>query len=214
MQPDARQAHELRQLAKTYLALASGLLRPAPPVLIAVGGFSGSGKSTVALALAPDIGAAPGAVVLRSDAIRKQLLGVPELDRLGPEGYTVDISARVYATMLDRATSAVAGGQSVIADAVFARGADRHAIERVAADAGVPFNGVWLEAPSTMLIDRAERRVADPSDADAAVIRQQRTQEIGAMRWHRIDASRPFEDVLKDARSELTAVAASSGRAD
>jgi uncharacterized protein len=212
MQSDARQAQELRDLAKTYLVLASGLLSPVPPVLIAVSGFSGSGKSTVALALAHDIGAAPGAVVLRSDAIRKQLLGVPELDRLGREGYTADVSARVYATMFDRARDALAAGQSVIADAVFARVADRQAVERVAADAGVPFIGVWLDAPPATLIDRAERRISDPSDADAAVIRQQQMQEIGAIRWPRIDASRPFEDVLKDARSELTAVAVSFGR--
>jgi predicted kinase len=114
--------------------------------------------------------------------------------------------------MFDRARDALAAGQSVIADAVFARVADRQAVERVAADAGVPFIGVWLDAPPATLIDRAERRVSDPSDADAAVIRQQQMQEIGAIRWPRIDASRPFEDVLKDARSELTAVAVSFGR--
>jgi len=207
VQSDRRQAEELRQLANTYLALAEHFLHPPPPALIAVGGFSGSGKSTVALALAPEIGAVPGAVVLRSDEIRKQLCGVPELERLGPEGYTADVSARVYATMTDRSRRAIGNGHSAIADAVFARAADREAIERVAADAGAPFVGVWLDAPPTTLIDRAQHRLSDPSDANAAVIRQQHTQEIGTMPWQRIDAGRAVEEVLKNARSELAQAA-------
>jgi uncharacterized protein len=203
VQSEARQAEELRQLSRTYLVLADRFLNPAPPALIAVGGFSGSGKSTVARALAPDIGAVPGAVVLRSDQIRKQLCGVAELDHLGPEGYTADVSARVYATVVERARRTIGGGHSAIADAVYATAADREAIERVATDAAIPFVGLWLDAPETTLVDRATRRVSDPSDADAAVIREQRRQDIGAMRWRRIDASRSFEDVLNDARRKV-----------
>jgi hypothetical protein len=204
VQSEARQAEELRQLSRTYLVLADRFLNPAPPALIAVGGFSGSGKSTVARALAPDIGAVPGAVVLRSDQIRKQVCGVAELDHLGPEGYTADLSARVYATVVERARRAIGGGHSAIADAVYARAEDRQAIERVASNAGVPFVGIWLDAPEAMLVDRATKRVSDPSDADAAVIREQRTQDIGAMRWQRIDAGRSLEDVVNDARREVT----------
>jgi hypothetical protein len=204
MQSDARQAEELRQLARTYLVLADRFLTPSPPVLVAVGGFSGTGKSTVARALASEIGAAPGAVVLRSDEIRKQLCGVDALERLGPEGYTEAVSTRVYATVADRARRTIASHHSAIADAVYARPADRQAIERIASDAGVPFSGIWLDAPETTLVDRAARRVSDPSDADAAVIRQQRTQDIGAMRWHRLDASRSRDEVLDDARREIT----------
>jgi hypothetical protein len=203
VQSDAGQADELRQLARTYLVLADRFLSPPPPVLIAVGGFSGSGKSTVARELAPGIGAAPGSLVLRSDEIRKQLCGIEVLQHLGPEGYTADISARVYATLIERARRTIDRGHSAIADAVYARAADREAIERVASDAGVPFVGIWLDAPEATLVDRAARRVSDPSDADAAVIRQQRRQSIGAMGWHRVDASRRFDDVLHDARRQV-----------
>jgi uncharacterized protein len=207
VQADPRQAEALRQLARTYLVLADRFLHPSPPALVAVGGFSGSGKSTVALALAPGVGAAPGAVVLRSDAIRKQLRGVPELEHLGPEGYTADVSALVYATMADRARRTIVSGHSAVADAVFARAADRDAIERVAADTAVPFAGVWLEASESTLVDRAERRVSDPSDADAAVIRHQRTQAIGAIGWHRVDAGRAIEDVMRDVRRDIAQAA-------
>jgi len=105
--------------------------------------------------------------------------------------------------VLERERRTIASGHSAIADAVYARAGDREAIERVASDAGVPFVGIWLDAPEATLVDRATRRVSDPSDADAAVIRQQRRQSIGAMGWHRVDASRPFDDVLHDARRKV-----------
>ena len=54
-------------IARKYFDVARQLIEPPPPRLIAVGGLSGTGKSALARALAPDLGAAPGAVVLRSD---------------------------------------------------------------------------------------------------------------------------------------------------
>src|SRR3546814_5282781 len=83
-----------REMARRYLALAAGCLDPAPPVLVAVGGASGSGKTTVARALAPGVGAAPGALVLRSDEVRKALFGAGETDRLPAQAYTGDWHAR------------------------------------------------------------------------------------------------------------------------
>ena len=124
-------------MAWDYLAMAQGLLHPAPACLIAIGGFSGSGKSTVAKALAPLIGAVPGAVVIRSDERCRQLCGVDPLQRLGPQGYTADVTRRVYATIAQSAGQ-VAGGHAAIVDAVYARFDDREAIERVAATAHVP----------------------------------------------------------------------------
>ena len=58
------------------------MIAPAPVLLIAIGGLSGTGKSALARALAPDIGAAPGAVVLRSDVERKTLSGKDEHEKL------------------------------------------------------------------------------------------------------------------------------------
>ena len=103
LQPDARRGNELQALAREYLAMAERLLNPPRPCLIAIGGFSGTGKSTLALGLAPSVGAVPGAVVIRSDEIRKRLSGVSPLDRLGPEGYSSEMSERVYATVAERA---------------------------------------------------------------------------------------------------------------
>jgi uncharacterized protein len=203
VQTDPRQAAELEQLARDYLSMAERLLHPPGPCLIAIGGLSGSGKSALAMALAPSIGAVPGALVLRSDEIRKRLCGVSPLERLGPEGYTPAVSERVYATLADRASHIVRNGHSVIVDAVHARQADRQAIERLARDASVPFIGLWLEAPETVLIERTTRRRFDPSDADEGVIRRQHSQDVGAIDWHRIDASLSAESVLRDVKARI-----------
>ncbi len=189
LQPDARRSDELQEQAREYLMMAQDLLRAPRPALVAIGGFSGSGKSTLALGLAPSVGAVPGAIVVRSDEIRKRLRGVSPLQRLGLDGYSHEMSERVYATAVDHATAAVREGHSTIVDAVFARAEDREAIERMATGLSVPFIGLWLDAPEPVLIARIEQRRHDPSDANAGVIRMQRRQPIGHMTWHRIDAS-------------------------
>jgi predicted kinase len=202
-QSSAAPSDGLRQLAREYIAMAAELLRPPPPRLIAIGGLSGSGKSTLAQALAPSIGAVPGAVVLRSDEIRKRLCGVSISQHLGPEGYTSDVTTRVYATLAARASSIVRGGHSVIVDAVYARPADRDAIRRIATDVAVPFTGFWLDAPDSILFERVHQRTHDASDADVEVIRLQRAEETGMVNWHRVDASLSEERVLQEVKTEV-----------
>ena len=189
---------ELRSLANDYLAQADELLTPEPPRLIAVGGFSGSGKSTLAFGLAPSAGAPPGAVVIRSDEIRKKLCGVAPLERLAPEGYTDEMSKRVYATLMTEADKVVRSGYVAIADAVFAESADRNAIEHVARAAGVPFVGLWLEAPAGVLIVRVDGRGPDASDAGGEVVRRQLAYRLDDVRWHRVDASGTRQQLWDD----------------
>jgi aminoglycoside phosphotransferase family enzyme/predicted kinase len=197
IQSNTARVEESRRMAREYLVMAGRLLRRPKPSLVAVGGLSGSGKSVLAMSLAPTIGAVPGAVVLRSDEIRKDLIGVPRFERLGPDGYTPEISRRVYLTLAERARQAIRGGYSVVADAVFARPADREAIQRIAVDLSVPFTGVWLDASYATLLARIKSRRMDPSDADEGVVRQQRDQDVGAIDWHLVDASGPADAVLR-----------------
>jgi aminoglycoside phosphotransferase family enzyme/predicted kinase len=203
VQTDAARRRELYESAGDYLRMAGELLRPAKPILAAIGGFSGAGKSSVAKGIAPTFGAPPGALVLRSDEIRKRLCGIPLLERLGPEGYSADVSRRVYETLAERARSAIRNGRSVVADAVFADEAQRRMIERVATELGVTFVGCWLSAPEEVLIARAEQRHNDPSDADAIVVRRQGAHGTGQIDWHIVDATRTKEGVVQVASDFL-----------
>lgn len=203
LQPDESVAAGKRTEAASYLALAVALLEPPSPRLVAVGGLSGSGKSTVARALAPDAGAAPGALVLRSDVIRKTLFGVAPETALPEEAYTPAVTERVYATIERRATVALEAGHSVVADAVYARPEERDAIADAAGRCGVPFTGLWLTAQATARADRVGGRRADASDATVAVAIRQESYDLGSMAWRRIDADQSVEAVLRCAREAL-----------
>lgn len=202
-QADTGRATALREEARGYAKMALALLRPAPPRLVAISGLSGTGKTSLALGLAPDLGAPPGAVVLRSDVIRKRAMGATPSQRLGPEAYSEQISARVYATLCQDSIRVLRAGQAAVADAVFARPAERHAIEKAASQIGVPFAGLWLEGPAEILAQRIGARTGDVSDATVAVMEQQRGYDLGEVRWTRVDAAGPPESVLGKAREVL-----------
>src|SRR5215207_3867620 len=174
--------------AQAYFDLARSLLRGASPKLLAIGGLSGSGKSTVAALVAPHLGAAPGARILNSDRIRKRLHGVSAETRLPESAYRPELSETVYATMRQEAAQALAAGCGVIVDAVFDRPDERTSIEAVASEAGVPFQGIWLEAPTATLLSRISGRRNDPSDATANVLLAQVQRDGGQISWRRLNA--------------------------
>jgi aminoglycoside phosphotransferase family enzyme/predicted kinase len=191
------------RLARDYLSMADALLRHTPPCGVAVGGLSGTGKSTLAATLAPALGPVPGAILLRNDAVRKELAGVDATTRLGPEHYTVAASARVYAAVAERATAVLRAGHTAVVDGVFARPADREAIEQAVTATGVPFAGLWLDAPAGVLLARIGARRGDVSDADDAVVQAQVEKGAGQVAWARVDASGTPEVVLRRASDAL-----------
>jgi aminoglycoside phosphotransferase family enzyme/predicted kinase len=182
------------EAARAYLATALEHLAPKPVSLVATGGFSGSGKSTFARVCAPGLGAAPGAVVLRTDEIRKRLCGVPSLQRLPKEAYTAEMSDKVYGELFRDAALTLAAGRSVVVDAVFLKPEQRARAEALAKSVDVAFQGVWLEAPPEVLRARVAARVNDASDADVAVLESQLTRDTGDIAWRRVDTVSAFED--------------------
>lgn len=178
----------LADSARAYFTLARLALKPPPPCLIAVGGLSGTGKSAVAHALAPTIGALPGAIVLRSDVIRKKMLGVAELERLPSSAYGRAATAKVYAELARQAAALLKHGHSVIIDAVFAREAERSAVEEIATRASIPFVGLFLIADLAIRVQRIGQRSADVSDATVNVAEAQEQYDLGHLTWQRIEA--------------------------
>lgn len=173
------------------------------PQIVAVGGLSGTGKTTLARKLAPSIGPAPGALHLRSDMERKALAGVEPLHRLPPSAYTPESSAAVYARMFERARHALAAGHSVIVDAVFATEDEREQAEHLSRSANARFTGFWLEGAQSLLSARVAERSGDASDATAEVVARQFTYETGDIRWHRLDASNGTDDLSRLALAAL-----------
>jgi aminoglycoside phosphotransferase family enzyme/predicted kinase len=180
--------------ARGYFDWALRFIAPPAPVLLAVGGLSGTGKSALARALAPTMPPPPGAVLLRSDVARKALFATAETTALPTDAYRPAATARVYAGILDQARRVVAAGHSAIVDAVFARDSERAAAERSAAILGVEFRGLFLTADLATRIARVNARTGDASDADAAVAQAQQAYDLGQLHWTRIDANGSPQD--------------------
>jgi predicted kinase len=109
---------------------------------------------------------------------------------------------RVYGEVRSATALLLAGGQSVVVDAVHGGAEERDGIEAVARDAGAQFAGLWLQAPPEVLEARLAARKADVSDATAEVMRAQLQAVLVPDDWRKIDASQSAEDTL--ARASLS----------
>lgn len=202
---DAADRAAARDSAIRHFALARRYTWSDVRVLVVVGGLSGSGKSTVAAALAERT----GLVHVNSDLVRKRLAGVAPTHRGGAELYTSERSAATYAAMYAAAAEALAAGRGVILDATFQRRAHRDQAAAVGAAAGVEVLFVECRADDAVIRERLAHRAArddDPSDADWQVyLRQQRAYDpvAGDEPHVTIDTSRPLADVLGEIEARV-----------
>lgn len=200
---DPAQSREQRRRAVSYMDRAMGYLAPAPPRLLAVGGLSGSGKSRLARELAPHLGAAPGALVSRTDVLRKRLMGVDPRQKLDERGYTEAVTRDTYRALMDEVRRTLRSGHAAIADGVFARPEERAAIEQVAKEEGVPFTGLWLSADQGIAARRIESRSDTVSDATPDVLDRQQSLDLGDITWPIVDSSGPRRETMDAARAHL-----------
>ncbi len=202
-----------RRDCQGYARRVLSSLQRKPPVLVAVSGLSGTGKSSVAGDIAPLLGTAPGAVLLSSDMIRKRRLGVDPLTRLGPSAYTVGIDDAVYDEMAEIASTVLSSGHAVVLDATFRQQRHREAVEAVAGRIGVAFAGIRLDADRHILEERVRRRRGDVSDATVEVLHRQLEGPGETTNWTAIDAAKPLDAVSHDCQEAIRRLLANHARA-
>ena len=165
----------VEQEAASYFDLAEQMLAPRAPGLLITCGVSGSGKSTLARQTCEVL----DGVMVRSDAVRKHLAGIPLSMRgqvSGTDIYTPAMTVRTYTTLLQHAREVIASGRWVILDAVYARQSERAAAAVLARELRVPFGMLYCQAPATELKRRLDQRASegrDISDATVDVLEQQ-----------------------------------------
>jgi hypothetical protein len=191
--------------ARGYLSQAIAYLSRPTPRLVAIGGLSGTGKTTLARALAPEIGARPGAVHLRTDLERKAVFNVVQTQRLGDEAYRENVSDLVYGRILKKAECALRAGHCALVDGVFMKPANRTYAERLARRLGVRFTGVWLTAAPEIMKRRVAERRGDASDATVETVDLQLEQGSGPVRWTAVSTQGGLADVVDTVRAVLAA---------
>jgi predicted kinase len=189
--------------ATNYFDLALRLIAPAPPSLVAVAGRSGTGKSVLARSLATILAPPPGALVLRSDVIRKELYGVNPLTALPATAYECAATKRVYRAMAERAAIVPRQGISVVLDAAYLRQDEREALPALASLSGATFHGFFLEADIDKRLRRIAARGPDASEANREVALNQESYNIGKLDWAKVDASGSPDQTLARAAGYL-----------
>jgi len=188
VQPE-RSARNARQL----LGLAGAHLEAGRVRLVVIGGLPGSGKSSLAVA----VGEALGAVVVRSDEVRKALAGIdrttPAPASFGEGLYRPEATAATYAELFERARSYLSRGQSVVLDASFHAPDLRVSARQLAAETVSDLDELHCSAPYGLLerrVARRRRRDGEISDASVAVVRRLAATEPAWPTAVEIDTSR------------------------
>ena len=171
------QRERMQQRAEAHWLLALGTLeRPERrPLLVLIGGLPGTGKSTLARGLAKD----GNFEIIRSDAVRKELAGVPETHKAAGY-YTSEWTERTYSECLGRAVDRLRDGGRVIVDASFSEEGHRATFIESAQRLGVPAMFIICRADPDLVRERLYNRRGDVSDADWAVYEEM------ADRWERM----------------------------
>jgi len=163
-----------REAAGRLLRLCRDHLRRARVKLVLAGGGPGTGKSTVAQGLAAPL----GALVLRSDHVRRDLAGLDPLAHT-PAGldeglYEQSATDATYAELLARAQAPLGLGQTVVLDATWRDPRWRKAAGGLAKETSSDLVELRCVAPLEVAVERINRRLVagvDPSDATEEVAR-------------------------------------------
>lgn len=181
-------------------------LRAAAVTLILVGGPPGTGKTV----LSGQVAARLGCVVIGSDAIRKELAGLPPRDHAaaayGTGIYSPAWTERTYSELLSRAGKLLGRGESVILDASWTSAAQRASAVKLALAVSADLVQLRCEVPAGLAAGRLLDRSGDTSDAGPEVAER---LAAAADPWPEatpIDTSGPERQEITPLRRALDAV--------
>jgi hypothetical protein len=172
-------------------------------------GVSGSGKSAIATGLFPD------AFMLRSDGVRKELLGLKPAEHkyedYGTGIYAGDMTEKTYRVLAQRAVEEARSGKRVIVDATYLKEAERLALLSACTDANLNPFFLYCCAAEPVLMKRVERRFAegaDVSDAHPAILKEQlkireEPSDLPFFRVLRLNTDEDLETIQKALREFL-----------
>ena len=156
-----------------YLAVATSRVSRPPPIVIAMHGVSGSGKTWFSNQL---MRALP-ALRVRSDMERKRIHGYGDIESSHSDMcqgiYTGAASSAVYERLADLTAELVNSGHSSIVDASFLKLTERNRIRSLADRLGVRFLMIDTCASKSELTSRLMHRESDASEADINVLQHQ-----------------------------------------
>ncbi|MCS6965717.1 MAG: AAA family ATPase [Candidatus Kapabacteria bacterium] len=151
------------QLALRYATVGSG-----PTVLVIMGPI-GSGKTTLARAIAQEL----GWQVVSSDSVRKTLAGLPALEPspewLRPWLYSPEMTRRTYRQLWESTIDLLSLQGGAIIDATFARQELRASFMHQAQRHAIRPLFVELSAPAEILRQRIVERRGKTTDSDAGI---------------------------------------------
>ncbi|MHC4841384.1 MAG: bifunctional aminoglycoside phosphotransferase/ATP-binding protein [Planctomycetota bacterium] len=145
-------------LAKHYFALADFHVRE--PHAVAISGIMGCGKSTVA----DELEKLTGWPHYNSDVVRKQVFGIDPLEKLPPQAYTDEVSAKVYDHLISASGMLERGG---FMDAQWPRHGTRKMLKETMAAKNGQLLFVHCDAPDDVVKARMDERAKGESVSDA-----------------------------------------------
>lgn len=160
------------QTAAGYYKQAWEYTKPHQGQLFIMSGVSGSGKSTTGRLLSQKL----GAVIIRSDAVRKHLAQVSLLERGGDELYTPEMTEKTYNKISELGILLAKQGFTVILDAKYDRQHLRGNVISQAQANQIPLKIIQCTAPEAILRERLNKRTGDIADATTDLLSSQLQQ--------------------------------------
>ncbi|MBF8264407.1 MAG: hypothetical protein HW384_271 [Dehalococcoidia bacterium] len=179
------------------------------PFLLITTGLIGTGKTTLAEALAKKLNMA----VISSDMTRKNLAGIPSMQHHYEEFekglYSIESTKRTYDALFEEADKLLTKGKSLILDASFRNAEDRRRAQQLAQARNAHFCILEITCPEEIVRKRLEQRLlqADvPSDGrlETYIVQKRKFDRVDpGLPQIRLDTSRPVGELVEHVKELL-----------